>query len=122
MMNDGRETIVGEARYGFDFATASFEFGISIDDRWQRQGIASALLDNLECRAAALGARRMFGDTLRSNEAMIALARKSGFAFTRHPDDWKLARFEKPIDTIRQDIPCASWKLAAEQRVAEMVA
>jgi RimJ/RimL family protein N-acetyltransferase len=122
MMIDGRETIVGEARYGFEAATAGFEFGISIDDGWQRQGIASALLGNLECRAAALGARRMFGDTLRSNEAMIALARKSGFAFTRHPDDWKLARFEKPIDTIRQDIPCASWKLAAEQRVAEMVA
>ena len=122
MMIDGRETIVGEARYGFDSATASFEFGISIDDRWQRQGIASALLGNLECRAAALGARHMFGDTLRSNEAMIALARKSGFAFTRHPDDWKLARFEKPIDPIRQDIPCASWKLAAAQRAAEMVA
>jgi RimJ/RimL family protein N-acetyltransferase len=122
MTIDGRETIVGEARYGFDSATVSFEFGISIDDRWQRQGIASALLGNLECRAAALGAHSMFGDTLRSNEAMIALARKSGFVFTRHPDDWKLARFEKPIDPIRQDIPCASWKLAAAQRSAEMVA
>jgi RimJ/RimL family protein N-acetyltransferase len=121
VMIEGRETIVGEARYGFDSANASFEFGISIDDRWQRQGIASALLGNLECRAAALGARRMFGDTLRSNEAMITLARKSGFAFTRHPDDWKLARFEKPVDLMCQDIPCASWKLAAEQRVAEMV-
>jgi RimJ/RimL family protein N-acetyltransferase len=122
MMVEGREIIVGEARYGFDFATASFEFGISIGDRWQRQGIASALLGNLECRAAALGARHMFGDTLRSNEAMIALARKSGFAFTRHPDDWKLARFEKATDPIRQDIPCASWKLAAERRMVEMVA
>ena len=122
MMLGGRETIVGEARYGFDAATASFEFGISIDDRWQGQGIGSALLGNLECRAAALGARRVFGDTLRSNEAMIALARKSGFAFTRHPDDWKLARFEKAVDPMRQDIPCASWKLAAEQRAAEMLA
>jgi len=118
LMVEGREIIVGEARYGFDSATASFEFGISIDDRWQRQGIASALLGNLECRAAALGAQHMFGDTLRSNAAMIALARKSGFAFTRHPDDWKLARFEKPVDPMRQDIPCASWKLAAQQRAA----
>ncbi len=122
MMIEGREIIVGEARYGFDSATASFEFGISIDDRWQGQGIGSALLGNLECRAAALGARRMFGDTLRSNEAMISLARKLGFAFTRHPDDWKLARFEKPVDPLRRDIPCASWKLAAERRVAEMMA
>jgi RimJ/RimL family protein N-acetyltransferase len=121
MMIEGREIIVGEARYGFDVATANFEFGISIDDRWQGQGVGTALLGNLECRAAALGALRIFGDTLRSNEVMIALARKLGFAFTRHPDDWKLVRFEKHIDPIHQDIPCASWKLVAEQRVAEVV-
>ena len=118
---EGRETIVGEARYGFENRTSKFEFGISIDDRWQGQGIGAALIGNLECRAAALGATRIFGDTLRSNEAMISLARKSGFAFLRHPDDWKLVRFEKPIDPIRQDIPCASWKLVAERRMAEMV-
>ena len=121
MMIEGRETIVGEARYGFDPANASFEFGISIDDRWQGQGIGAALIGNLECRAAALGATKIFGDTLRSNEAMISSARKSGFAFLRHPDDWKLVRFEKAIDPIRRDIPCASWKLVAERRMAEMV-
>ena len=118
VMIDGRDTIVGEARYGFEAASKNFEFGISIDDRWQGQGIGRALLGNLECRAAALGASKMFGDTLRSNEAMIALSRKSGYAFARHPDDWKLVRFEKPIDPIRQDFPCASWKLATEQRIA----
>jgi GNAT superfamily N-acetyltransferase len=112
---DGVETIVGEARYGFEAATASFEFGLSIDDRWQGHGIGSALLSNLECRAAALGANRLFGDTLRSNDAMIALARKSGFAFMPSPGDWKLVRFEKHIDTVPQEIPCASWRLAAQQ-------
>jgi RimJ/RimL family protein N-acetyltransferase len=122
MMIDGRETIVGEARYGFQAATGRFEFGISIDDLWQGQGIGSALLGNLECRAAALGASRMFGDTLRSNEVMIALARKCGFAFTRHPEDWKLMRFEKVINPLRQDIPCASWKLAAQRNVPQMTA
>jgi RimJ/RimL family protein N-acetyltransferase len=121
VMIGGRETIVGEARYGFAPATGDLEFGISIDDRWQGRGIGRALLSNLECRAAALGATRMFGDTLRSNEAMIALARKSGYALIRHPDDWRLVRFEKPIDPIRQAIPCASWKLASEQRIAAAV-
>lgn len=116
MAVDGVETIVGEARYGFD--KASFEFGVSVDDRWQGQGIGSALLRNLECRAAAFGARRMFGDTLRSNDVMIGLARKAGFSFTRHPDDWKLVRFEKHIDIVPQEIPCASWRLAAE-RIAQ---
>ena len=113
MTIDGFETIVGEARYGFEADGASFEFGLSIDDRWQRQGIGSAMMKNLECRAAALGAKRLFGDTLRSNDVMIGLARKSGFAFRPSPGDWKLVRFEKHIDVAPQDIPCASWRLAA---------
>src|SRR5581483_8381280 len=75
VMISGMQTIVGEARYGFEPATGDFEFGMSVDDRWQGHGIGSALLGNLECRAAALGGLRMFGDTLRSNEAMMALAR-----------------------------------------------
>lgn len=112
---DDVETIVGEARYAFDAGTSRFEFGLSVDDRWQGHGIGAALLKNLECRAAAFGAERMFGDTLRSNEVMMGLARKSGFAFTNSPGDWKLVRFEKHIDTAPQEIPCASWRLAARQ-------
>ena len=115
MLLDGIETIVGEARYALDADAASFEFGLSIDDRWQGQGISAALLKNLECRAAAFGAKRLFGDTLRSNAAMIGLARKSGFAFLQSPGDWKLVRFEKHIDVAPQEIPCASWRLAADQ-------
>ena len=113
MLVDGRESIVGEARYAFDSDTASIEFGLSIDDRWQGRGIGKALLKNLECRAASFGAARIFGDTLRSNDAMIALARKAGYAFTNTPGDWKLTRFQKQIYVEPQEIPCASWRLAA---------
>ncbi len=116
MMFDGFETIVGEARYAFHAETSSIEFGLSIDDRWQGHGIGRALLKNLECRAASFGADRIFGDTLRSNEQMIALARKAGYAFTASPGDWKLVRFEKSIDVEPRGIPCASWKLAAISR------
>jgi RimJ/RimL family protein N-acetyltransferase len=120
MMVDGFETIVGEARYAF-YADSSFiEFGLSIDDRWQGQGIGKALLKNIECRAASFGAERLFADTLRSNDAMISLARKSGYAFTNSPGDWKLVRFEKHLDVEPQDIPCASWRLAAISRQAAM--
>ena len=115
MSIDGAESIVGEARYAFDAETDSFEFGLSIDDRWQGQGIGAALLRNLECRAAAFGAIRLFGDTLRFNDAMLGLARKSGFTFTHSPGDWKLVRFEKHIARAPQEIPCASWRLAARQ-------
>ena len=116
---DGFETIVAEARYAFHAETSTLEFGLSVDDRWQGHGIATVLMKNLECRAAALGAERMFGDTLRSNATMISLARKSGFAFVNHPDDWKLVRFDKEIAVAPKDIPCASWRLVALSRQAD---
>ena len=116
---DGFETIVAEARYALHEETSTLEFGLSVDDRWQGHGIATALLKNLECRAAALGAQHIFGDTLRSNPTLISPARRSGFAFVNHPDDWKLVRFEKEIHLAPKDIPCASWRLAALSRQAE---
>jgi GNAT superfamily N-acetyltransferase len=119
---DGFEIIVGEARYAFHAEMESLEFGLSIDDRWQGQGIGSALMRNLECRAAAFGPRQLLGDTLRSNEAMIGLARKSGFAFAASPDDWKLVRFVKEIDSAPAAIPCASWRLAATRTAVSGVA
>jgi RimJ/RimL family protein N-acetyltransferase len=121
-MVDGFETIVGEVRYIFHPETATVEFGISIDDRWQGHGIGAALMKNLECRAAAFGAQGIFGDTLRSNDGMMALARKAGYAFTNHPDDWKLVRFEKAIEIAPKDIPCASWRIAAASREAAALA
>ena len=122
MKIDGFETIVGEARYAFNAETSTFEFGLSIDDRWQGHGIGKALLHNLECRAAAFGAERLFGDTLRSNNSMISLARKSGYDFKQSPGDWKLVRFEKHIDLAPQDIPCASWRLSAASRHVSLAA
>src|SRR5437899_10118785 len=116
MLVEGFETIVGEARYAFDSETAAIEFGLSIDDRWQGHGIGKALLKNLECRAASFGATRLCGDTLRSNDAMLALANKSGYLFGNSPGDWKLVRFAKEINLAPRDIPCASWKLAALSR------
>ena len=118
MIVDGFEAIVGEARYAFHAETSRVEFGMSVDDRWQGHGIGTALLKNLECRAAAFGAGHLFGDTLRSNHSMISLARKSGFDFVSHPDDWKLVRFDKEITVAPRDIPCASWRLAALSRQA----
>jgi GNAT superfamily N-acetyltransferase len=110
---NGVETVVGEARYAFHPDTAGFELGLSVDDRWQGQGIGTALLANLECRAAAFGAAQLFGDTLRSNDAMLHLARKSGFRFAPTPDDWKQVRFEKQLDLAARDLPCAAWRVAA---------
>lgn len=110
---DGVETVVGEVRYAYQPDTASLEFGVSVDDNWHGNGIGSALLFNLECRAAAFGAAWLVGDTLRSNGAMLGLARKVGFSFAPTPGDWKQVRLEKHIDVAPRDIPCASWRLLA---------
>lgn len=112
MKVDGLDTIVGEARYSFDGATQDTEFGLSIGDAWQGQGIGRSMLANLECRSAALGSRRLFGETFRNNEQMIGLARKSGFSFTARSSDWRQVRFEKSLHHAA-DIPCESWKQAA---------
>lgn len=109
---NGFDTIVGEARYSYDAATQTAEFGLSIDDAWQGYGIGAALLANLECRTAALGAVRLMGETLRNNEQMIGLALKAGYAFTPTATDWRQVRFEKPLHHAEQ-IPCESWKLVA---------
>jgi GNAT superfamily N-acetyltransferase len=118
----GTETIVGEARYAYDEQSGSFEFGLSVDDRLQGQGIGGALLANLECRAAALGADYLTGDTLRSNDVMLSVARKAGFAFAPTPGDWKQVRFEKHIAAAKPDMVCASWRLASAHRAAASVA
>ena len=110
---DGVERIVAEARYALHADQAGVEFGLSVDDRWQGHGIGAALMQNLECRAAALGATRLFGDGFRSNDVMISLARKSGFTVAHSPGDWKLLRFEKQITQAAQDIPCVNRRLAA---------
>jgi GNAT superfamily N-acetyltransferase len=112
---DGVDRIVAEARYALKVDEASVEFGLSVDDPWQGHGIGAALLQNLQCRAAALGATRLFGDTLRDNEVMMSLARKAGFALVHSPGDWKLVRFEKQVAPA-QDGPCASWRLVAASR------
>jgi len=110
---DGRDRIVCEARYAFDPALETCEFGLSVADGWQGLGIASALLSNLKCRAAALGATRLVGDTLRSNDEMQGLGRKRGFAFTHSPEGWTLVRLQKPIGIAAHDIPCVNWREVA---------
>lgn len=116
MIVDGMEVIVGEARYAFHPDDESVEFGLSISDNWQGHGIGAAIMRNMECRAASFGATRIYGDALRSNESMIALARKAGYRFIASPGEARAVRFEKPIALTPHEIPCASWRLAAAAR------
>jgi GNAT superfamily N-acetyltransferase len=111
---DDGEAVIGEARYAFDEATSRFEFGLSVADAMQRHGLGRALLSNLECRAAALGATHLFGDTLRTNTAMQALALRAGYGLAATPGDWKQVRFEKSINVAPAEIPCTTWRHVAQ--------
>ena len=69
---DGFETIVGEARCAINASTATAEFALSIEDRWQGHGVGSALLRNLE-RAIRDPRTRQITNTLAQHQASIVM-------------------------------------------------
>ena len=76
---EGRETVIGEARYVRAVDRSLAEVSVSVAERWQRKGLAKLMLAKLECGAAAAGVRRIVGETFADNKTMISLARKAGF-------------------------------------------
>jgi GNAT superfamily N-acetyltransferase len=104
---EDRETVVGEARVALSCAERAGEFSMSIADGWRRLGVGSALLEEIERKAAADGIEWLFGDTLRTNEAMIALARGRGFQLGPGLEA-RLVRIQKRLDAA-PDLPCRSW-------------
>lgn len=95
---------IGEARYALSPDRLDCEFALSVADGWRGKGVGRLLLDDLECRARSLGARRLVGDVLRTNEAMQALARKAGLAMAGVPGDAKLVRIVKDLGCTA--LPC----------------
>jgi acetyltransferase len=79
---DGREMVIGEARYVRAADQLSAEVSVSVADPWQGKGLAKLMLTKLERRAAAVGVRRIIGETLATNEKMLSLARKAGFVIS----------------------------------------
>jgi acetyltransferase len=101
------QTMIGEARYIVDACDPSAcECAIAVADNWQRMGLARALLARLLSHAAASGIRRMVGDTICSNTAMIELARKTGFSVERNPKDKELWRLEKSLTAFDHHKKC----------------
>ena len=98
VFEDGREIMIGEARYVVDeHDPAICEFALAVADDWQACGIGRALLARLEREAAASGIRRMLADMLYDNKAMRGLAVSSGYAVTANPKDARLVKLEKQV-------------------------
>ena len=106
VFEDGRETMIGEARYVVDECDpATCEFAIAVADDWQAYGIARALLDRLERHAAASGIQRMVADTLLVNRAMIGFAARTGYAVRASREDATLVRLEKSLTPPAAPLP-----------------
>jgi len=92
LMLEDRETLIGVARYVLDAGGEGCEFALVIADAWQGRGIGRRLLEKLIAVARNRGMRRIYGDVLATNAAMLALARQLGFNLSRVPDDPTLTR------------------------------
>jgi len=84
------EDMVGEARYVRSCDSA--EFAIAVADGWRRRGVAGALMDRLLHAARNDGLRRIEGEVLAGNAAMLGFVQQSGFRVLPHLEDGRLVR------------------------------
>ena len=66
------------------------------------------MLEEIERKAAADGIELLFGDTLRTNAGMIALALSRGFRLGQGIEP-RLVRIEKRLEDADPDLPCRKW-------------
>jgi RimJ/RimL family protein N-acetyltransferase len=90
-------TMIGEARYALAPDGFQCEFAVSVDEAWRRKTLATLLVGIVAFRAKALGFPYLVGDVFRSNEAMVALARKTGFAVIGPVADARLVKIKKDL-------------------------
>lgn len=75
---DGACIMIGEARCALTPDGRSGEIAVSVAEAWRRRTLGMQLLAILVRQAQSLGVRDLVADVLRSNEAVMALARKVG--------------------------------------------
>jgi acetyltransferase len=99
----GGSAIVADARYVMRADSADAEFAIAIADAWQGAGLGRELLTRLAVQARRHGVRRLFGDVLWGNNAMILLARHLGATLRRIPGDATVVRVEFDLAATSKD-------------------
>jgi RimJ/RimL family protein N-acetyltransferase len=111
-------TMIGEARYAVMPDGLTCEFAVSVADAWRRKALGTLLVGIVASRAKALGLRYLVGDVFRANDAMIALARKAGFAVTQPVADARLIKITRDLSLPDAAQPwnepaSPSWLIAA---------
>jgi acetyltransferase len=92
LMLDGREVLIGVARYVLEADGRACEFALVVADAWQGRGIGRRMLEKLTAVARARGLERIHGEVLSTNRNMLEFCRKLGFALGRNPDDPTVTR------------------------------
>ncbi len=103
--SDGRPQQVGEVRYVCDGDLPDqAEFALAVADGWQGQRLGARLLRQLVRIARRHGVRRLYGDVLRTNAPMLALARAQGFT-PRPQGDARLVRMALALEPVSAPSP-----------------
>lgn len=99
--DEGGHLQVGDARFVRDAQDPGLaEFGIAVADAWQGLGLGQRLFQATIAAAQAHGVAQLYGDVLRDNAGMLALALSNGFATERHPDDALLLRVRRALAPV----------------------
>jgi acetyltransferase len=77
---DGRPHAIGVSRYHRHGETGEAEFAVVVTDAWQGKGVGQLLMRQLLDAARERGVRRIVGEVLRENAAMLRLMTSLGFA------------------------------------------
>ena len=97
VMLEGKEALIGVARYARDRKEQDAEFAIVVADAWQGRGVGRRMMEKLIETARAHGVTTLYGDILSLNNPMLALLRRLGFRFGRNPDDATVTRATLPL-------------------------
>jgi acetyltransferase len=94
---DGAEFMLGVARYVRDDTGPDAEFAIVIGDAWKRCGLGLVMISALVSLARAAGVRELYGTTLSTNAAMLALGLRLGFAARRDAGEGTVTRLGRRL-------------------------
>jgi acetyltransferase len=94
---DGQVEIVGVGRLTRANTVGDAEIALLVADEVQGKGLGTELLHRLLAHAHRIGVRRLVGEILAENDAMLAVARRTGFNVGAVPGDAQVLRAELPI-------------------------
>jgi acetyltransferase len=93
----GREILLGVARLIREGGGESGEFAVVVGGPAKGQGLGRHLMERLFDWARAAGMRRVQGQVLADNAAMLAFVRALGFRTRRNPEDEEVYEVEREV-------------------------